>query len=243
VAFVERLVTVVDLRDQSGRSVSAHLYVVLDSGERYPLLDDRGWASSADIRKQAEREIEDTARMVVGPDGPGAGETDEEMQVSYWRWMEHKLRDAGISAEAGELRALPHDVELGESLHRRLECPCGSGLLYAACCGRLHAGRAAATAVELMRSRYSAFAVGDADYLLATWHPSTRPASIDLHPAVEWRRLRILGSRGGSEDDDRGTVEFVAHYWDSEHGEHGEQHENSSFSREDGRWLYIAPVP
>ena len=58
-------------------------------------------------------------------------------------------------------------------------CPCGTGLPYDDCCGPLHAGStAAATAEQLMRSRYSAFAVGDAAYLLATWHPSTRPAAL-----------------------------------------------------------------
>ncbi|MCW3040562.1 MAG: hypothetical protein JWM31_2467, partial [Solirubrobacterales bacterium] len=66
-------------------------------------------------------------------------------------------------------------------------CPCGSGAAFAACCGELHrrrgSGRAAApTAAALMRSRYSAFAVGDPVYLLASWHPSTRPRSLELAP-------------------------------------------------------------
>jgi len=66
-----------------------------------------------------------------------------------------------------------------------------------------------------MRSRYSAFAVRDAGYLLATWQPATRPTAVELDPAVEWRRLRIRSLTGGTEDDKAGTVEFVAHYWDS----------------------------
>jgi SEC-C motif domain protein len=66
-----------------------------------------------------------------------------------------------------------------------------------------------------MRSRDSTFAVRDAGYLLAPWHPATRPAAVELDPAVEWRRLRILGLTGGTEDDQAGTVEFVAQYWDS----------------------------
>src|SRR5579862_3926574 len=98
------------------------------------------------------------------------------------------------------------------------DCPCGSGATYVACCGPLHRGSAsAATAEQLMRSRYSAFAVGDADYLLATWHPTGRPASLELDPAIEWRRLRIRGLTDGTEHDEAGTVEFVAHYWDSAH--------------------------
>jgi SEC-C motif-containing protein len=123
------------------------------------------------------------------------------------------------------------------------DCPCGSGFEYAGCCGRLHSGSATAqTALELMRSRYSAFAVHDADYLMATWHPAKRPASLDLDPAVEWRRLQILRLSGGTEDDSEGTVEFVAHYWNSVRSQYGRQHEDSRFVREGRRWLYVEPV-
>jgi SEC-C motif-containing protein len=93
-----------------------------------------------------------------------------------------------------------------------------------------------------MHSRYCAFAVGDTAYLLATWHPATRPASVDLDPAVEWRRLRIRDLTGGTEDDDAGTVEFFAHYWDSARSQYGRQHENSRFAREGGRWFYVGPA-
>src|SRR5690606_41880378 len=72
-------------------------------------------------------------------------------------------------------------------------CPCGLPGTYEACCGRLHSGAAAApTAERLMRSRYSAFVVRDAGYLLRTWHPRTRPGRLDLDPAVRWRGLVIL---------------------------------------------------
>jgi SEC-C motif-containing protein len=94
-----------------------------------------------------------------------------------------------------------------------------------------------------MRSRYSAFVVRDVGYLLATWHPATRPTSVDLDPAVQWRRLRIRGLTGGTEDDDAGTVEFVAHYWDSARSQYGRQHENSRFARQARRWFYVEPVP
>jgi SEC-C motif-containing protein len=116
-------------------------------------------------------------------------------------------------------------------------------MTYPACCGPLHSGAAVAeTALQLMRARYSAFAVRDADFLLATWHPATRPASVDLNPAIEWQRLRILGLTGGSEDDDAGTVEFVAHYWDAAHSQYGRQHENSRFARQGRGWLYVEPA-
>jgi SEC-C motif domain protein len=123
------------------------------------------------------------------------------------------------------------------------DCPCGSGMTYVACCGPLHSGTVTApTAVELMRSRYSAFAVCDADYLLETWHTATRPASVDLDPAVEWRRLQIRGQTGGTEDDEAGTVEFIAHYWDAGRSQYGRHHENSRFARQGPRWLYVEPV-
>jgi SEC-C motif-containing protein len=122
------------------------------------------------------------------------------------------------------------------------DCPCGSGATYVACCAPLHTGTATATtAVQLMRSRYSAFAVRDAGYLLATWHPATRPAAVELDPAVEWRRLRIRGLIGGTEDDEAGTVEFVAHYWDSARRQYGRQHEDSRFARQGQRWFYVEP--
>jgi SEC-C motif domain protein len=117
-------------------------------------------------------------------------------------------------------------------------------MTYAECCGPLHSGIATApTALQLMCSRYSAFAVSDEPYLLATWHPATRPATVDLDPSIEWRRLRIQGVTGGTEGDDAGTVEFVAHFWNSARSEYGRQHENSRFARQGRRWFYVEPAP
>lgn len=117
-------------------------------------------------------------------------------------------------------------------------CPCLSGSRYSECCGPFHAGTAAApTAERLMRSRYSAYAVGDVDYLLRSWHPQTRPGELVLDPAVRWYRLDILATaRGGMLDTD-GTVEFRAHY-KSEDGA-GSQHETSHFVRYSGAWVYV----
>ena len=87
-------------------------------------------------------------------------------------------------------------------------CPCGSGLPLTECCGRLHDGTAtAATAEQLMRSRYSAFVLRDAGYLLDTWHPSTRPAALDLDRGVRWTGLDVLATTGGSLLAAEGTVE------------------------------------
>jgi SEC-C motif-containing protein len=123
-------------------------------------------------------------------------------------------------------------------------CPCGSAEPYAACCGPLHRGRAtglvtAPTAERLMRSRFSAFAVGDVAYLLLSWHPATRPATLELDPDLEWQRLEILDTTAGREHDVAGTVAFVAHYRDTASGRAGRQRENSRFRREAGQWYYL----
>jgi SEC-C motif-containing protein len=91
-----------------------------------------------------------------------------------------------------------------------------------------------------MRSRYSAFAVGDRDYLIATWHSSTRPRRLDLDGDVRWTGLDVLAGSGGSLFDREGTVEFRASYVAG--GRTGVQHENSRFAREDGRWRYVDGV-
>ena len=110
---------------------------------------------------------------------------------------------------------------------------------YDACCGPLHRGeRAAATAVALMRSRFTAFALGDVDYLLATWHPGSRPADLDLDDAVVWRRLQIVDTEAGGPDDPAGVVQFRAQY--VRDGSRHILHERSRFTRGgDGRWLYV----
>ncbi|MEL4318687.1 YchJ family protein [Leifsonia sp. YIM 134122] len=117
-------------------------------------------------------------------------------------------------------------------------CPCLSGETYGSCCGRFHSGATLApTAVQLMRSRYSGYVVGDVAYLLSTWHPSTRPSELELDPSVRWFRLEIAATTGGGPFDTTGTVEFTAR---SKHdGVAHAQHENSSFVRERGAWLYV----
>jgi SEC-C motif-containing protein len=91
-----------------------------------------------------------------------------------------------------------------------------------------------------MRSRYSAFALGEAAYLLDTWHASTRPATLDLDPAVRWTGLDVLATSGGSLLEATGMVEFRASYVDG--GVPGAQHERSRFVREGGRWFYVDGV-
>ena len=88
-----------------------------------------------------------------------------------------------------------------------------------------------------MRSRFSAFAVGDADYLLATWHPSTRPGDLTLDSDLRWYRLDILDRLAGGPLDTEGVVEFEAFYRGDERGS---QRERSRFVREGGRWFYVS---
>lgn len=110
-------------------------------------------------------------------------------------------------------------------------CPCGSGNRYDQCCGRLHRGAVRAqTPEELMRSRYSAYALGEFAYVLATWHPRTRPESV-TSGGLTWIGLEVTG-RG--ED----WVEFTAHYRGAD-GTAGTMTEHSLFERRAGRWFYI----
>ena len=93
----------------------------------------------------------------------------------------------------------------------------------------------AATAEQLMRSRYCAYVLGLADYLLATWHASTRPASIDFEPGQRWLGLSVRQHR--VIDADHAEVEFVAR---SRLGGRGHRlQERSRFVRERGRWYYV----
>jgi SEC-C motif-containing protein len=117
-------------------------------------------------------------------------------------------------------------------------CPCGLAVAYAQCCGRyIDDGVAAPTAVALMRSRYSAFALGRADYLLATWHASTRPPELRFEPPLpRWLGLEVRAE--ASTGPDSAEVEFVARLRVG--GRAQRLHERSRFVRENGRWTYLA---
>ncbi len=116
-------------------------------------------------------------------------------------------------------------------------CPCGTGRAYAACCGPLHAGGALATTAEqLMRSRYAAYVLGDAPYLVRTWHPRHRPDPLEVAPDPGWLRLEVLATTDGGADDEAGEVEFVARHVD------GALHERSRFVRRARRWVYLDGV-
>jgi SEC-C motif-containing protein len=91
-----------------------------------------------------------------------------------------------------------------------------------------------------MRSRYTAFVLGEAGYLARTWHSSTRPDPLDLAGGPRWVGLSILTTEGGGPGAEEGKVEFAARYREAR-GE-GVLHETSRFVREEGRWVYLDGV-
>ncbi len=119
-------------------------------------------------------------------------------------------------------------------------CPCGADRPYAECCGPVLAGeRAAGTAEELMRARYSAHVKVDLAFIKNTLHPGHRKdhddkSTRDWAEKSEWRGLEILRTEGGGPGDDAGKVEFIARY--SRDGGLREHHEVASFARVDGAW-------
>lgn len=120
-------------------------------------------------------------------------------------------------------------------------CPCGLTASFADCCGRyIDGAQLAPTAESLMRSRYAAYTMNNGDYLLASWHSSTRPAELDLSREerfVKWLALDVLSTQAGTASDEAGVVEFVARY--KVNGRAQRLHEVSRFRKEDGRWFYV----
>lgn len=117
-------------------------------------------------------------------------------------------------------------------------CPCGLGLPLSGCCGPYLAGDSApATAQALMRSRYTAYVLGNEAYLLESWHPATRPATLALEgEAIEWEGLDVLRAVRGAEADLWGEVEFIARF--RQGGILQGMRELSRFERVQGRWYY-----
>lgn len=119
----------------------------------------------------------------------------------------------------------------------RLDRPKGKPLIYAQCCGPwLEGGSHAPDAVALMRSRYSAFVLERAPYLLASWHPAHRPASVEFEPGVRWLGLEVRHFSVTAHS--HAEVEFVARQKPVAAAA-VRLHERSRFVREDGRWLYL----
>ena len=115
-------------------------------------------------------------------------------------------------------------------------CPCGSGGSYEACCGAIHLGAPAKSAEGLMRSRYSAYARHDAEYIIRSWHPRTRPKNLTLANGVTWTSLVVTSHR--STGKNKAVVEFTAHY-EAPDGSVATLAEKSRFLRENGVWYYL----
>lgn len=115
-------------------------------------------------------------------------------------------------------------------------CPCGRDVFGECCAPLLDGSSRAWTAEALMRSRYTAFALEDTNYLWRTWHPSTRPRSV-LPSGNQWLSLRILDTVDGNPGDATGVVAFEATYKDGFRTR--VQHERSLFEYRANRWMYL----
>ncbi len=117
-------------------------------------------------------------------------------------------------------------------------CPCCSNKNYTDCCGRyLDGTESAPTAEALMRSRYTAYTLLREDYVLSTWHASTRPDKLELVEDALSKWLGLELKRHQPQDADHAIVEFTAKY--KINGRAFRLHEVSRFVREDGRWFYV----
>ena len=116
-------------------------------------------------------------------------------------------------------------------------CVCESGKSYAQCCAPYHAGLPAPNAEALMRSRYAAYVLRMPDYLIATWHPDTRPDSLNLDekPPIKWLGLQV--KRSEQQDVEHAIVEFVARY--KVNGKAERLHEISTFLKVNDAWYYL----
>ena len=120
-------------------------------------------------------------------------------------------------------------------------CWCDSGSAAADCCEPFLSRSAyPQTAEQLMRARYSAFITQNADFLRASWHPATCPATLQFNPDQRWLGLKILDTDQGGAEDDEGEVRFAARY--KIHGKGHRQEETSSFARLAGNWVYVGGV-
>jgi hypothetical protein len=141
-SVVARLVTIVDIHgpvdDARRMSLSARHEAVLADGRHVLLLNDRGWASSLGVASgnpgvsgdRTERldiwawtsiaDVEETARVVVGPDEPFDGHSHEDMARDHWAALAGIMRGGGVAVDARELRRLPHEVVLTDRLLARL---------------------------------------------------------------------------------------------------------------------------
>ncbi|MCK5780141.1 MAG: hypothetical protein KAH04_03935, partial [Psychrilyobacter sp.] len=122
------------------------------------------------------------------------------------------------------------------------KCPCGKELSYEECCKPFITGKKLPTTAEdTMRSRYTAYVVGEVDYIYDTHNPKTREGLTleeikHWSESTNWNKLEIVETKDGNKDDLEGIVEFKGHYL--ENGETLFHNERSLFKKIDGKWLY-----
>ncbi|WP_369130448.1 hypothetical protein, partial [Modestobacter roseus] len=119
---VTRLLTSAEVDDRAGAgvSVSTRLELELVDGSRVLLLDDRGWSSSGGWDTVSVADADRTARMVVGPDEPFGGRSQEQVAAAHWDELARTARSLGVAVDGATLRLLPHDVALSPRLLARL---------------------------------------------------------------------------------------------------------------------------
>jgi SEC-C motif-containing protein len=119
------------------------------------------------------------------------------------------------------------------------KCYCDSGLFFDQCCEPyLNYSQQPPSPVALMRSRYSAFATGNAEYLISTWDEAFRPKTLSLEPEQKWIGLKVL-SHGEDINGTSGWVHFIARYKIA--GKAQRLEERSLFSVHNKRWYYQQP--
>lgn len=127
-----------------------------------------------------------------------------------------------------------------------MKCPCSSGKSFAECCEPvITQAQQATTAEQLMRSRYSAYALGHIDWIIESQSPDgrahvDRKATEEWSSRADWHKMEILEVQDGLEGDSEGFVDFKAYYTIS--GEDVVHHEVASFRKEDGRWYFVDGV-
>ena len=125
-------------------------------------------------------------------------------------------------------------------MKKTILCPCNSSESYEECCGIFISGKSLApTSEKLMRSRYSAYVMKEEQYLLDTWHETTRPKALNLEQDMltKWIGLEVIATNQGEAQDDFGTVEFIARY--KVNGKAERFSEISRFCKENGKWYYL----
>ena len=122
--------------------------------------------------------------------------------------------------------------------NRKDHCPCGAVQPLAACCGPYLDGALPPNAEALMRSRYTAYALGHVEHIRRTWAPETCPADLRLDDEQHWLGLKIRSVEAGGPGDTEGFVEFVARF--KRAGRAVRLLERSRFRQVDGRWLYVS---